>query len=130
MVRSLKFIEADEIFDEAGVLAKRPNPATVIALTASLIMFGIQAIVLLLLLTFFRDKIAMQSARAMGFRVVVRVVILVLLWLSRWRSAVNYPTRYRALEPESTTAPSGGQLLLSGPRGSERVSLQGNPFHF
>ena len=51
------------------------------ALTTSLITVGIHAIVLLLLLTFFRDRIAAQSARAMGFRVVVWVVILVLLWL-------------------------------------------------
>lgn len=50
------------------------------ALTTSLITVGIHAIVLLLLLTFFRDRIAAQSARAMGFRVVVWVVILVLLW--------------------------------------------------
>ena len=51
------------------------------ALTASLITFGIHAVMLLLLLTVFRGKVAKQSARAMIFRVVTWLVILALLWL-------------------------------------------------
>ncbi|MEW5938628.1 MAG: hypothetical protein AB1750_03105 [Chloroflexota bacterium] len=50
------------------------------ALTASLVTFGIHAIVLLLLLTVFRGQVAAQSVGAMSFRVIVWVAILALLW--------------------------------------------------
>ena len=53
------------------------------ALTASIVTFGIHAIVLTLLLTVFRGQVANQSIGAMSFRVVARIIILALLWFQR-----------------------------------------------
>lgn len=49
----------------------------------SLVIFGIHAVVLSLLLTAFRGKVAQQSVRAMTFRVVVWIAILALTWFGR-----------------------------------------------
>jgi hypothetical protein len=51
------------------------------ALTASIVTFGIHAVVLLLLLTFFRGQVANQSIGAMVFRLAAWIVILAFLWL-------------------------------------------------
>ena len=51
------------------------------ALTASLVVFGTHTFVLLLTLTIFHNKVAMQSVRAMVFRVVTWILILVLFWI-------------------------------------------------
>ncbi len=48
---------------------------------ASLITFGIHAVMLLLLRTVFRGKVAKQSINAMRFRVITWIAILTLLWL-------------------------------------------------
>ncbi|MEP7137797.1 MAG: hypothetical protein ABI904_22960 [Chloroflexota bacterium] len=53
------------------------------ALIASLVTLGIHVVVLLLLLTVFHSKVAMQSIRAMSFRVIAWIGILALLWLQR-----------------------------------------------
>lgn len=53
------------------------------ALTASIVTFGVHAIVLLLLLTAFRGQVATQSIGAMSFRVAVWIIILALLWFHR-----------------------------------------------
>jgi len=53
------------------------------ALTASIVTFGIHAVVLLLLLTFFRGQVANQSIGAMAFRLAAWIVILTLLWFRR-----------------------------------------------
>lgn len=52
-------------------------------LTASIVTFGVHAIVLLLLLTFFRGQVANQSIGAMAFRLAVWIVIFALLWFRR-----------------------------------------------
>ena len=51
------------------------------AMTASLTVFGTHAVVLLLLLSIFRGKVARQSIRAMAFRVATWLLILVLFWI-------------------------------------------------
>jgi hypothetical protein len=51
------------------------------ALITSLITFGIHGIVLLLLLTVFRGKVAKQSIGAISFRAITWIAILILLWL-------------------------------------------------
>lgn len=53
------------------------------ALIASLVTFGIHAIVLVLILTAFRNTVAFQSIGAMSFRVVAWIVILALIWFRR-----------------------------------------------
>ncbi len=53
------------------------------ALIASIVTFGIHAIVLVLILIAFRNTVAFQSVGAMGFRVVTWIVILVLIWFRR-----------------------------------------------
>ena len=53
------------------------------ALTASIVTFGVHALVLLLLLTVFRGQVATQSIGAMASRVIVWIVILALLWFRR-----------------------------------------------
>lgn len=53
------------------------------ALIASLVTFGIHAIVLVLILTAFRNTVAFQSIGAMSFRVVAWIVILALVWFRR-----------------------------------------------
>jgi hypothetical protein len=53
------------------------------ALTASLAMFVLHTLVLLLLLTLFRGQAATQSIGAMSFRSVVWLIILALLWFGR-----------------------------------------------
>lgn len=52
------------------------------AMAASLITFGIHAIVLLLLLTVFRGEVATQSIAAMIFRLVVWLIILALMFFN------------------------------------------------
>ena len=53
------------------------------SLTASIVIFSIHAIVLVLLFTIFRNTAAFQSIGAMSFRVVVWIAILALLWFRR-----------------------------------------------
>ena len=53
------------------------------ALTASIVIFSIHAVVLILLFTIFRNTAAFQSVGAMIFRVVTWVAILALLWFRR-----------------------------------------------
>ena len=53
------------------------------ALTASIVIFSIHAVVLILLFTIFRNTAAFQSIGAMSFRVVVWIAILALLWFRR-----------------------------------------------
>ena len=50
------------------------------ALAASNVTFSLNAIVLLLLFTAFRNTVAFQSVGAMSFRVIVWIAILALLW--------------------------------------------------
>ena len=50
------------------------------AMIAVLTTFGVHAIVLLLLLTFFRGNVAFQSIAAMIFRLVVWIAILALMF--------------------------------------------------
>jgi hypothetical protein len=51
------------------------------ALTASIFIFSLHALVLVLLFTIFRHTAAFQSVGAMTFRIATWVVIFVLLWL-------------------------------------------------
>ncbi|PJB65368.1 MAG: hypothetical protein CO094_10170 [Anaerolineae bacterium CG_4_9_14_3_um_filter_57_17] len=51
------------------------------ALIASIVTFGVHAIVLLILFTVFRDKVATQSLAAMAFRLVTWIVILALMFI-------------------------------------------------
>ena len=53
------------------------------AFVASIVTFGVHAIVLLLLLTLFRGQVATQSIGAMSFRLIVWIIILALLWFRR-----------------------------------------------
>ncbi len=53
------------------------------ALTASIVIFSLHAIVLVLLFTIFRNTAAFQSFGAMIFRVVTWIAILALLWFRR-----------------------------------------------
>lgn len=53
------------------------------ALAASIVTFGLHAVVILLLLTVFRNTAAFQSLGAMTFRVAAWVAILALLWFRR-----------------------------------------------
>lgn len=53
------------------------------ALTASIVTFGVHAIVFLLLLAFFRGQVANQSVGAMAFRLAAWILILALLWFRR-----------------------------------------------
>ena len=53
------------------------------ALSASIVTFSLHAVVILLLLTVFRNTAAFQSLGAMTFRVAAWVAILALLWFRR-----------------------------------------------
>ena len=53
------------------------------ALPASIIIFSLHALVLLLLFTVFRNTAAFQSVGAMTFRIVTWVAILALMWFRR-----------------------------------------------
>jgi hypothetical protein len=53
------------------------------ALTASIVIFSLHALVLVLLFTAVRNTAAFQSVGAMSFRVVVWIGILALLWFRR-----------------------------------------------
>jgi len=50
------------------------------AMIAVLTTFGVHAVVLLLLLTFFRENVAFQSIAAMLFRLIVWIAILALMF--------------------------------------------------
>ena len=50
------------------------------ALIASLATFGVHTIVLLILFTAFRDKVAYQSLAAMAFRLITWIAILALIY--------------------------------------------------
>jgi len=53
------------------------------ALAASIVIFSLHAVVLVLLFTIFRNTAAFQSVGAMTFRVVTWIVILALIWFRR-----------------------------------------------
>ena len=53
------------------------------ALTASIVIFSLHALVLVLLFTVFRNTAAFQSVGAMTFRLVTWIAILALLWFRR-----------------------------------------------
>ena len=53
------------------------------ALTASIVIFSLHAVVLVLLFAVFRNTAAFQSVGAMTFRIIAWIVILALLWFRR-----------------------------------------------
>ena len=53
------------------------------ALTASIVIFSLHALVLVLLFTAFRNTAAFQSVGAMTFRLATWIVIFILLWFRR-----------------------------------------------
>ena len=53
------------------------------ALTASIVIFSLHALVLVLLFTVFRNTAAFQSVGAMTFRLATWIVIFILLWFRR-----------------------------------------------
>lgn len=60
------------------------------AMVAAIVMTGIHAIVLLLLLTVFRDVVAIESIRAMLFRLLIWLVVIGLLYAqARKKRAVS-----------------------------------------